>query len=326
MDPLPDRARSDRFLVRVALCGALVTLTGCTAEPKGALPDGPTHAEETGGPPDSGGSGSGTSTGDDTADDTGATSGGDTSGGDAGGDSGGDAGGDSGGDTGGDEGGSTVDSGPPPGASSGGSGGSDHPTSSTLTTGTTSYALLAPTGVSSAESVCFLLVYSGTEGRDQMMFNMRQVAPYFGLGDCLVAVLDGTRASAADGAGVLDAVRAAYDVDNDRTWLLSESAGTQEGLVLGLDTRQAWFAAYWANDVNTAATPARTTAELGFAPWGNAGPGGNLPDATAIVDGMRAAGYQLPADAPYSGSGSTTHGSSDQFLAAVSFFSDKRRQ
>ena len=143
---------------------------------------------------------------------------------------------------------------------------------------------------------------------------------------CLVAVLDGTRASAADGAAVLDAVRADYDVDNDRTWLLSESAGTREGLVLGLDTRQAWFAAYWANDVNTASTPARTAADLGFAPWGNAGPGGDLANATAIVDGMRTAGYQLPSDAPYSGTGSTTHGSTDQFLAAVSFFSDKRRR
>ncbi len=90
---------------------------------------------------------------------------------------------------------------------------------------------------------------------------------------------------------MLDAVRANYDVDNDRTWLLSESAGTREGLVLGLDSRQAWFAAYWSNDVNTAATPSRTGSKLGFAPWGNAGPGGDLPNATVIVDGMRAAGY-----------------------------------
>ena len=80
-----------------------------------------------------------------------------------------------------------------------------------------------------------------------------------------------------------------------------------------------WFAAYWANDVNAVATPSQTAAELGFAPWGNAGPSGDLRNANAIVAGMSDAGWQLPSDAPYSGSGSTTHGSTDQFLAAVDF-------
>ena len=46
--------------------------------------------------------------------------------------------------------------------------------------------------------------------------------------------VDGTTARAADGAAVLDAVRADFDVDNDRTWLLSESAGTAAGLLAGL--------------------------------------------------------------------------------------------
>ncbi len=261
------------------------------------------------------GSGDGGGSGTDAGGDSGA-------GGDEGGDSGAD--GDDSGDDGGDHGGD--DGSPPLGATSGGSGGSEHPSSTILSADGSAYHLLAPSGVSSATGVCFLMVYSGTEGASQMMYNMRQVAPYFALEDCLVAVLDGTSSSAADGAGVLDAVRAAYDVDNDRTWLLSESAGTREGLVLGLDTRQAWFAAYWANDVNTAGTPARTASDMGFAPWGNAGPGGDRPNATTIVDGMRTAGYQLPADAPYSGTGSTTHGSSDQFLAAVSFFADKQRR
>jgi len=215
---------------------------------------------------------------------------------------------------------------PPLNETSNGTGGADAPSSTSLTAGTSSYLLLAPTGSASASAVCFLLVYSGTEGATGMMSNMRQVAPYFDLGDCLVAVLDGTTSDAADGAAVLDDVRADFDVDNDRTWLLSESAGTREGLALGLDLRQSYFAAYWANDVNAADTPALTAAALGFAPWGNAGPGGDLPDATAIVDGMRDADYRLPSDAPYSGSGSTTHGSSDQFLAAVDFFADKRRE
>jgi len=158
-----------------------------------------------------------------------------------------------------------------------------------------------------------------------MMSNMKQVAPYFDLGDCLVAVLDGTSSDADDGAAVLDDVRSSYDVDNDQTWLLSESAGTRAGLELGLSLRQSYFAAYWANDVNAADVPALNAAALGFAPWGNAGPGGDLPDANSIVEGMRDAGYQLPSDAPYSGPGSDTHGSSDQFLAAVSFFAGKRR-
>jgi hypothetical protein len=41
---------------------------------------------------------------------------------------------------------------------------------------------------------------------------------------------------------------------------------------------------------------------------------------------MKAAGYRLPADAPYSGPGSTSHGSTQQFLAALAFFKGKSRQ
>jgi hypothetical protein len=40
---------------------------------------------------------------------------------------------------------------------------------------------------------------------------------------------------------------------------------------------------------------------------------------------MKSAGYRLPADAPYSGSGATTHGSPSQFLAALQFFKNKTR-
>ena len=304
-----------------ALWFGSLALPGCGADDAGDDKD---DDAETGTASDSGGSGDGGDSGDDGDDSGDDTGGGDGSGDDGGGEGGGDDGG--GDEGGGDDGGTTPDGAPPIGATSGGSGGSDHPSSTSLSSGGSAYELLAPSGASSAGGVCLLMVYSGTEGASLMMSNMVQVAPHFNLGDCLVAVLDGTSASAADGAAVLDAVRATYDVDNDRTWLLSESAGTREGLVLGLDTRQAWFAAYWANDVNTAGIPVRSASQLGFAPWGNAGPGGDLPDATAIVDGMRAAGYQLPSDAPYSGAGSTTHGSTDQFLAAVSFFSDKRRQ
>ena len=214
---------------------------------------------------------------------------------------------------------------PPLGETSGGSGGADAPRGTSLTTGRTSYGLIAPTGSASGSALPLLIVISGVEGGDAMLSNMAQVAPYFGLEDALIAVLDGTTARAADGAAVLDAVRADFDVDNDRTWLLSESAGTAAGLALAFDERPTWFAAYWANDVNAADTPAMTADELGFAPWGNAGPGGDLPDARTIVNGMSAAGWQLPSDAPYSADGGDTHGSTDQFLAAVEFFPDKQR-
>ncbi len=214
---------------------------------------------------------------------------------------------------------------PPFDASSGGSGGSDHPSGSSVQIGGVSTMLLAPSGVSSRSTVPLLMVISGTEGAQGMMSNMTQVAPYFGLGDALIVVLDGRSASAVDGASVLDGLRALYDVDNDRTWLLSESAGTRAGLQLAFDERPSWFAAYWANDVNAQDTPTIHADQLGFAPWGNVGPGGDWPDADAIVDGMRAAGWQLPADAPYSGPGSDTHGSTDQFLEAVDFFAGKER-
>lgn len=244
---------------------------------------------------------------------------------DTGASDGGDSGdpGDSGEDSGAGDSGDIVE--PPLGGTSGGSGGADAPSSTTMTVDGTSYRLLAPVGSARGSAVPLLVTISGTEGADAMMANLRQVAPYYGLGDALVAVLDGRSASAEDGFAVLEAVRAAYDVDNDRTWLLSESAGTAAGLELAFDVAPTYFAAYWANDVNARATPSVDAAALGFVPWGNAGPGGDQPDADAIVEGMRWAGWSLPADAPYSGAGADTHGSPEQFLAAVDFFADKAR-
>jgi len=215
---------------------------------------------------------------------------------------------------------------PPLGATSGGGGGAEQPSGGPATVGGVAIELLAPSGSASASGVCLLVVISGTEGAGVMMSNMRQVAPYYGLEGCLVAVLDGRTATASDGAAALDGLRALYDVDNDRTWLLSESAGTGAGLELGLHLRQSYFAAYWVNDVNAAADPTLDAAALGFAPWGNAGPGGAFTHAEAIVAGMSGGDYRLPDDAPYSGSGADTHGSVDQFLAAVDFFADKRRE
>jgi hypothetical protein len=302
-----------------------LALTACDkggADSGGATAASPDRPDNTGGPGDFGGPGG--DQGDDSGIDGGA-SGDDT---DRGGDSG-DPGvgpGDDGGDDGGGE--DTAPAGPEPplGQTSGGSGGGDYPSATSTSADGSDYQLLAPGGSSSGSALCLLIVISGTEGASTMMSNMRQVAPYFGMGDCLVAVLDGRYASAEDGAAVLDDLRALYDVDNDRTWLLSESAGTRAGLELGLELRQSWFAAYWANDVNASGTPALHADALGFAPWGNAGPGGDWPDAEAIVAGMEDAGYRLPSDAPYSGPGSDSHGSTDQFLSAVDFFADKRRE
>jgi hypothetical protein len=217
---------------------------------------------------------------------------------------------------------------PPLGGASAGSGGEAPVAGELRTAGAIQYRLVVPSSYAASRPSALLLVYSGTEGGAAMTANMQSVAAFVGLDDCIIAVLDGTtyRGDGAAGATVLDALRGSYNIDNDATWLLSESAGTTAGLELGLRLRPSYFAAYWANDVNAAATPARTAAELGFAPWGNAGPGGDFADAAAIVAAMRTAGYRLPADAPYSGPGAGVHGSTDQFLAACQFFPGKTRR
>jgi len=221
----------------------------------------------------------------------------------------------------------TSDIVPPIGGSSGGTGGSSAPNGSPASAGGVSYIIIVPGSYQQATPTRLMIVYSGTEGAQMMTNNLLQVAGPYGLGDVIFAVLDGVTyyGNGAAGATVLDDVRARYNIDNDRTFLLSESAGTSAGLQLGFELRQSYFAAFWANDVNAQSTPAQSAAELGFAPWGNAGPGGDYPDANAIVAGMQSAGYRLPADAPYSGAGAGTHGSTEQFLAAMAFFSGKSR-
>ena len=216
---------------------------------------------------------------------------------------------------------------PPFHGASGGTGGTTCPNGCSESAGGVNYHVIAPSSYQGGTPTPLLLVYSGTEGGTVMTSNLVQVAAHCGIGDALIAVLDGWvyNGDAQAGATVLDDMRARYNVDNDRTWLLSESAGTGAGLEIGFHLRQSYFAAFWANDVNDADTPGQTAAQLGFAPWGNAGPGGDYPDANAIVAGMESAGYRLPGDAPYSGSGAGQHGSTDQFLAAVSFFDGKTR-
>ena len=89
--------------------------------------------------------------------------------------------------------------------------------------------------------------------------------------------------------------------------------------------RQSYFAAFWANDVNAHQLPSKSAEQLGFRPWGNAGPGGRFSAANTIVQGMRQANYRLPPAAPYSGPGADQHGAPQQFIAALAFFDGKKR-
>jgi poly(3-hydroxybutyrate) depolymerase len=216
---------------------------------------------------------------------------------------------------------------PPFGGSSGGSGGAAPLSGTVQQAGAVTYRLIVPSSYSGGATP-LLVVYSGTEGGSVMTQNLVSVGPMTGIDGFLCAVLDGVSyyGDSAAGATALDDVRARYNVDNDRTYLLGESAGTSAALGLGFHLRQSYFAAYWANDVNHADAPAQTAAALGFAPWGQAGPGGDYADAQQIVGAMQSAGYQLPSPAPYAGTGAGQHGSSDQFLAAISWFPGKARR
>lgn len=215
---------------------------------------------------------------------------------------------------------------PPLGGSSGGSGG---PVASgqAMSAGGVSYLIIVPSSYSASKPSRAMVVFSGTEGGAQMASNLKSLASAYSLGDVIFAVLDGVayHGNGQAGATVLDDLRKLYNIDNDRTYLLSESAGTTAGLQLGLSLRQSYFAAYWVNDLNASATPKQNAAALGFAPWGNVGPGGDLADANAVIAAMKAAGYRLPTPAPYDGPGSTQHGSTQQFIAALTFYNGKSR-
>ncbi len=217
---------------------------------------------------------------------------------------------------------------PPLGGSSRGTGGGAAGGEERTTGSGVSYRLVVPASYREGTPNGLLVVYSGTEGAAAMTMNLSGAGPSLGLGDLIYAVLDGRTyfGDGAAGASVLDAVRAAYDIDNDRTFLLSESAGTSAGLQLGFDLRQSYFAAYWANDVNASATPSANATALGFAPFGNAGPGGDFANANAIVAGMRSAGYRIADPAPYDGPGAGTHGDSEQFIAALRWFVGRSRR
>ncbi len=186
--------------------------------------------------------------------------------------------------------------------------------------------MLVPTTYNDAVPNELMIAISGVEGVVQQTQNLRNMRGMAGIERFIFATLDGRSSSAQDAANVLDYVRENYNIDNDKTYLLSESAGTGAGLSLGFDLRPEYFAAYWADSITHGGTPTKTASELGFAPWGNVGPGGAFAAAQQIVDGMRDAGYRLPDDAPYSGPGAETHGSMTMYLEALKFFDGKSRQ
>jgi predicted esterase len=215
---------------------------------------------------------------------------------------------------------------PPFGGSSGGSGGAAPVNGATVTASGITYRLIVPSSYAPATPAPLLVVYSGTEGGAQMTNNLQSLGQTTGTSSFIRAVLDGVQYNGNAGATVLDDVRAKYNIDNDRTYLFGESAGTTAALALGFRMRQSYFAAYWANDVVASDAPAQTAAQLGFAPHGQAGPGGDFTDANAIVQAMKTAGYRVPSPAPYDGNGAGTHGSPDQFMAALSWFPGKARR
>jgi hypothetical protein len=215
---------------------------------------------------------------------------------------------------------------PPLGGSSGGSGGSNGLQGTLDLANGIEYRLIVPASPMKPSPI--MIVFSGTEGGQNMTMNLLAAGPSTGTDKFIRAVLDGVLYNGNGGAGVtvLDYLRGRYDIDNDRTYLLGESAGTTAALQLGFHMRQSYFGAYWANDVNNNDKPGQTAAQLGFAPWGQVGPGGDFGDANIIASGMKAAGYRTPNPCPYSGAGSGTHGDPNQFLAALQFFPGKSRQ
>lgn len=213
---------------------------------------------------------------------------------------------------------------PPAGESSKGSGGPSGAGIALETPQGEQYRIITPQGSGPYE---LLLVISGVEGAQTMTNNLVGLAGQTQTAHMLRAVVDGEVYFGDEMVGehVLDDVRSRYDVDNDHTYLLSESAGTISGLSVGLVRRQSYFAAYWANDINAGTDPVKTAEEIGFAPYGGVGPGGELAGAEDLIAGMQAAGYRTPPPAPYDGPGAGVHGDPNQFIYALSWFDGKSR-
>ncbi|TET31439.1 MAG: hypothetical protein E3J72_22235 [Planctomycetota bacterium] len=207
---------------------------------------------------------------------------------------------------------------PPFGESSNGSGG-----------GASGNFVLVNESAASGGPTPLLIVYSGNEGAPAMASNLRGYLS----SSIMAVVFDGNQYmygdSGGDGAAALAQCREKYNIDNDRTYLLGESAGTGGARDLSMQ-RQSYFAAYWANDVEQPISSwqaPKTADELGFKPWGQIGPGGQpLSLLEPIIQRMRDAGYRLDDPSPYAGPGYNKHGDLQQFQAAVSWFNGKTRQ
>lgn len=218
---------------------------------------------------------------------------------------------------------------PPRGASSRGSGGGTAPTGSFVTIGAVQYALIVPNAYRANQPAPLVVVVAGAQGAaalaNALLLNAASVGPR----GAIIAVVDAMIYVDAAGAAaqMLDDVRARYNVDNDRTYLLGDAEGVAAAFELGLQRRQSWFAALWGNDLVAVplSRPARSAAEVGVAPWANVSPGGLAVFARQVVAALRAGGYRLPQDAPYGGSGATTRGSVAAQQAALRFFADKVR-
>jgi len=217
---------------------------------------------------------------------------------------------------------------PPIGKSSKGSGGTAPISGDLQNTDGINYYLIVPAEYSESVPIPLLLVYSGTEGGSNMTKNLISLEAVGNLGGYIKAILDGKNyyGNGTAGSKVIDHLRTLYNIDNDRTYLLSESAGTSAGLELGFTLKQSYFAAFWVNDLNDSSfTPAKNSTELGFKPWGQAGPGGNFSDANIVINSMKEAGYRLPTEAPYNGTGADAHGNTTQFINAAKWFYGKSR-
>lgn len=216
---------------------------------------------------------------------------------------------------------------PPAAESSKGAGGPAPANGALLTEAGITFRLIVPSSYAGSPTP-LLVVYSGTEGGATMTSNLVSLGPSTQTASMIRAVLDGVtyNGNGQAGATVLDVLRSKYNVDNDRTYLIGESAGTTAALKLGFHLRQSYFAAYWANDVNATDQPGKSASAIGFAPHGQVGPGGAFGPATEIIKNMKTAGYRVPTPAPYSGPGYTVHGDPQQFIAALTFLVGKTRQ
>ena len=213
---------------------------------------------------------------------------------------------------------------PPFSGSSHGTGGTMPVVGATVAIPGISYRLIAPSSTGGGP-MPFLVFICGVNGCDSMVQTLDYADGISGL-EHSVRILAEHTDSAEAIAAAMDDVRAKYDIDNDRTYLESESAGTLSGIALGFQLRQGWFAAYWLNDLVTSGAPQQTAQQLGFAPWGSAGPGGNFGAAMAVVAAMQTAGYRIPDPPYYNGPGAEMHGNGAQGLASLQFFGGKRRR